>query len=97
MAMNLQCPECGHKFEIEESQQAQDNQVKALEAQEKELVKAQEEKLAELNAAHEKEKISDINAEVEKQLKVKEVTWKKNASQEALELANKKADKEKQK
>ena len=97
MAMNLQCPECGHKFEIEESQQAQDNQVKALEAQEKELVKAQEEKLAELNAAHEKEKISDINAEVEKQLKLKEVTWKKNAGQEALELANKKADKEKQK
>ena len=71
MAMNLQCPECGHKFEIEESQQAQDNQVKALEAQEKELVKAQEEKLAELKAAHEKEKISGINDEVEKQLKEK--------------------------
>ena len=50
----------------------------------------------ELEAAQEKKKSSDINAEVEKQLKVKEVTWKKNASQEALELANKKEDKEKQ-
>ena len=97
MAMNLQCPECGHEFEIEESQQAQDNQAKALVAQKKELAKEKEKSLAQLKAAHEKEKNSDINAEVEKQLKEKEVTWKKNASQEALELANKKADKEKQK
>ena len=54
MAMNMQCPECGHEFEIEESQQAQDNQAKALKAQK-----------IQLKAEYEKEK----DTEVEKKLK----------------------------
>ena len=72
MAMNMQCPECGHEFEIEESQQAQDNQAKALEAQEKEFAKKLIAQKTELEAAHEKKKSSDINAEVEKQVKEKQ-------------------------
>jgi len=89
MAMNLQCPECGHEFEIEESQQAQDNQAKALVAQKKELAKEKEKSLAQLKAAHEKEKNSDINAEVEKQLKEKKA--------EVLEAQKKELAKEKEK
>ena len=46
MAMNLKCPECRHEFEIEESQQAQDNQAKALKAQK-----------IQLKAEYEKEKV----------------------------------------
>ena len=94
MAMNMQCPECGHEFEIEESQQAQDNQAKALAAQEKEFAKKLIAQKTELEATHEKKKSSDINAEVEKQVKEKEVTWKKNANRETQEFANKRVDKE---
>ena len=94
MAMNMKCPEGEHEFEIEESQQAQDNQAKALAAQEKEFAKKLIAQKTELEATHEKKKSSDINAEVEKQVKEKEVTWKKNANRETQEFANKRVDKE---
>ena len=47
MNMNLTCPECGHHFEIEESQQAQEKQAAALEAQKKEAEKNTQRKLEE--------------------------------------------------
>ena len=72
MAMNMKCPECEHEFEIEESQQAQDNQAKALAAQKKEFAKKLIAQKKELEAAQEEKRSSDINAEVKKQLKEKQ-------------------------
>ena len=47
MAMNLQCPKCGHQFDIEESQQAQEKQAAALEEHKKEAEKETQRKLEE--------------------------------------------------
>ena len=82
MVVNLTCPKCGNEFEIEESQQAQDNQAKALAAQEKEFAKKLIAQKTELEATHEKKKSSDINAEVEKQVKEKEDTSLETQKQE---------------
>ena len=67
----FKCPECGHIYEVEESQQAQEKQAEALK-QQKEKAKAetlrllaeQKEKLAKDNA-------SKVEAEIQKQVKIK--------------------------
>ena len=109
MATNMQCPECGHEFEIEDTQQAKEKQAEALEAQKTQLkakydkekdaevekqvkekqAEALESQKTQLKVEYEKEK----DAEVEKQVKEKQAIWKKNASQETQEYANKMVDK----
>ena len=46
MIMNLTCPECGNKFEIEESHQAKERQAAALKEQKEETEKETQRLLA---------------------------------------------------
>ena len=75
MAMNLECPECGNQFEIEESQQAQEKQAAALEEHKKEAEKNTQRKLEEQRKefkqeqdAIKQEQEAKVEAAVKKQL-----------------------------
>ncbi|SVA96099.1 uncharacterized protein METZ01_LOCUS148953, partial [marine metagenome] len=78
----FKCPECGHTYEVEESQQAQEKQAEALK-QQKEKAKAetlrllaeQKEKLAKDNA-------SKVEAEIQKQVKIKQAEVLKELEKE---------------
>ena len=78
----FKCPECGHIYEVEESQQAQEKQAEALK-QQKEKAKAetlrllaeQKEKLAKDNA-------SKVEAEIQKQVKIKQAEVLKELEKE---------------
>ena len=96
MNMNLTCPECGHHFEIEESQQAQEKQAAALEAQKKEAEKNTQRKLEEQRKefkqeqdAIKQEQDAKVEAAVKTQLEEelkesKEILEKKLKESEAL-------------
>jgi len=66
--MNLTCPECGHQFEIEESQQAQEKQAAALEVQKEEAERNTQKKLEEQRKEFKQEQDAKVEAAVKNQL-----------------------------
>ena len=62
MIMNLTCPECGNKFEIEESHQAKERQATALKEQKEETEKETQRLLAEQKQQLAKEQDSMVEA-----------------------------------
>ena len=68
MTMNLTCPECGKKFEIEESQQANEKQAAALKAQQEEAKIETQRLLEEQKKQLEKDQESMVEAAVKKQV-----------------------------
>ena len=100
MNMNLTCPECGHQFEIEESQQAQEKQAAALEVQKKEAEKNTQKKLEEQRKefkqeqdAIKQEQDAKVEAAVKKQLK-EELKESKEILEEELKESTKRLKQE---
>ena len=96
MNMNLTCPECGHQFEIEESQQAQEKQAAALALQKKEAEKNTQKKLEEQRKefkqeqdAIKQEQDAKVEAAVKTQLEEELKESTKRLKQEAVDEAEK--------
>ena len=88
MVINLTCPECGNKFEIEESYQAKEKQAAVLKEQKEETEKETQRLLAEQKKQLAKEQDSIVEAAVEQGL---------NESRKRLQdVAKKEAEKETQ-
>jgi hypothetical protein len=87
MIMNLTCPECGNKFEIEESHQAKERQAAALKEQKEETEKETQRLLAEQKQQLAKEQDSIVEAAVQKQ-----VEQELNESRKRLQDEAKKQD-----
>ena len=94
MIMNLTCPECGNKFEIEESHQAKERQATALKEQKEETEKETQRLLAEQKQQLAKEQDSIVEAEVQKQVEEKQAAALKvqqeNLQQQAQQMLAKK-------
>ncbi len=94
MIMNLTCPECGNKFEIEESHQAKERQAAALKEQKEETEKETQRLLAEQKQQLAKEQDSIVEAEVQKQVEEKQAVALKvqqeNLQQQAQQMLAKK-------
>ena len=84
MIMNLTCPECGNKFEIEESHQAKEKQAAALKKQREQSEKETQKLLAEQKQQLVKEQDNIVEAAVQKQLEEKQAAALK-AQQENLQ------------
>ena len=93
MNMNLTCPECGHQFEIEESQQAQEKQAAALEVQKKEAEKNTQKKLEEQRKEFKQEQDAKVKTAVKKQLEEELKESTKRLKQEAIDEAEKNTQK----
>ena len=65
MIMNLTCPECGNKFEIEESHQAKEKQAAALKEQREQAEKETQKLLAEQKQQLVKEQENIVEAAVQ--------------------------------
>ena len=78
----FKCPKCGHKYEVEDSQQAQENQAEALKKQQKEATEETKRLLLEQKEKLEKDNTSKLKAEIEKQVKVKEAKVLKEIEKE---------------
>ena len=94
MVMNLTCPECGNKFEIEESHQAKEKQASFLKEQKKEAEKETQRLLAEQKKQLAKEQDSIVEAAVKKQVEEKQAAALKvqqeNLQQQAQQMLAKK-------
>ena len=89
MIMNLTCPECGNKFEIEESHQAKERQATALKEQKEETEKETQRLLAEQKQQLAKEQDSIVEAAVQKQVEQELKESRKRIQDEAKEEAEK--------
>ena len=78
----FKCPKCGHKYEVEDSQQAQEKQAEALKKQQKEATEETKRLLLEQKEKLVKDNISKLEAEIEKQVKVKEAEVLKEIEKE---------------
>ena len=83
MVMNLTCPECGNKFEIEESHQAKEKQAAFLKEQKKEAEKETQRLLAEQKKQLAKEQDSIVEAAVEQGLNESRKRLQDEAKEEA--------------
>jgi len=94
MIMNLTCPECGNKFEIEESHQAKEKQAAALKEQREKAEEKTQKLLAEQKQQMVKEQDSIVEAAVQKQVEETQAAALKaqqeNLQQQAQELLAKK-------
>jgi len=79
----FKCPKCGHKYEVEESQQAKEKQAAALKQQQKEAQEETKRLLAEQKEKLEKENTAKAEAEIQKQVKIKEAEVLKELEKEA--------------
>ena len=89
MIMNLTCPECGNKFEIEESHQAKEKQAAALKEQREEAEKETQRLLVEQKQQLAKEQNSKVEAAVQKQVEQELKESRKRFQDEAKEEAEK--------
>ena len=94
MIMDLTCPECGNKFEIEESHQAKEKQAAALKEQKEEAEKETQRLLAEQKQQLAREQGSIVEAAVKKQVEEKQAAALKvqqeNLQQQAQQMLAKK-------
>ena len=94
MIMDLTCPECGNKFEIEESHQAKEKQAAALKEQKEEAEKETQRLLAEQKQQLAREQDSIVEAAVKKQVEEKQAAALKvqqeNLQQQAQQMLAKK-------
>lgn len=89
MTMSLTCPECGNKFDIEESQEAKEKQAAVLKEQKEEAEKETQRLLAEQKKQLAKDQNSIIDTAVKKQveerqavvLKIQQENFQKQAQQ----------------
>ena len=79
----FKCPECGHKYEVEESQQAQEKQTEALKQQQEEAKAETKRLLSEQKEKLEKDNASKLKAEIEKQVKAKQAEVLKELEEES--------------
>ena len=94
MVINLTCPECGNKFEIEESYQAKEKQAAVLKEQKEETEKETQRLLAEQKKQLAKEQDSIVEVAVKKQVEEKQAAALKiqqeNLQQQAQQMLAKK-------
>ena len=78
----FKCPKCGYKYEVEESQQAQEKQAKALKQQQEEGKAETQRLLAKQKEKLEKDNASKVEAEIQKQVKIKQAAALKELEKE---------------
>ena len=79
----FKCPECGHRYEVEESQQAQEKQAEALKQQQEEAEAETKRLLLEQKEKLEKDNASKLEAEIQKQVKAKQAEALKQLEEES--------------